>query len=758
MQQQNLHCPDRKITVGVFFGGISLEREVSFNSGRTICDHLDTGRYNALPIFIAQTRELFILPERFLHRGKTTDFEHRLSAEAERISWDELPHRIDFAFIALHGRWYEDGALQGMFELLKVPYFGSKVFASAIGMNKILQKAMLAAAGINVPPSVTVPLNVIKSMVLTRELPESVAAATGAVGYPVVVKPVQEGSSFGVTKVNKQEELLPALLQAATITPQLLQPVLIERALNGMEFTCIIITDLVTGEPIALPPTEVIPEVAQGIFTYEEKYMPGRAHKATPARCTPEALHAIQTTCIAAMRALGCTTFARIDGFLTAEGEVFIIDPNTLGGMAPASFAFLQAAEKGMSHTAFINHLVDAELIAAGILPPPVPDRSTVQQPTDHRLRVAVIMGGASAEREISLESGRNVTYKLSPHKYEAIPLFLSSKLELFKLDQKLLVKNSTKEIEALLTPESKALWSELPNIADFVFIGLHGGHGENGSVQGALELLGLPYNGSSVATSALCMDKYKTTIFLHQQGFNVPHSFLLNKQQWTAGCNLAHLMQEHQLSFPLIVKPHDDGCSVLVQKARTMEELNIALATLYESGRTEALIEDCINGMELTVGVVGNEEPYALPPSYAVATQGILSLEEKFLPGAGENQTPAPLPPETITFVQEELCRVYLALQCRGYARIDCFYQSASQSGTGREQLVILEVNTLPGLTPATCIFHQAAEIGIKPMDFIDMIVTYGLAAHAGQTRPTTVPTAQNREMPFATNERHHL
>jgi len=127
------------------------------------------------------------------------------------------------------------------------------------------------------------------------------------------------------------------------------------------------------------------------------------------------------------------------------------------------------------------------------------------------------------------------------------------------------------------------------------------------------------------------------------------------------------------------------------------------------------------------------NEHPRALPPSQAVAAHGILSIQEKFLPGAGENQTPAPLPAHALQFVQEVIARAFKTMQCKGYARIDCFYQSAQQSATGKERVVILEFNTLPGMTPATCLFHQAAEIGMRPMDFIDAIIQLGFEEHGG-------------------------
>jgi D-alanine-D-alanine ligase len=194
-------------------------------------------------------------------------------------------------------------------------------------------------------------------------------------------------------------------------------------------------------------------------------------------------------------------------------------------------------------------------------------------------------------------------------------------------------------------------------------------------------------------------------------------------------------------ISFPIITKPHDDGCSVMVTKIKTEEALSAAINDLFAQGKEHALIEECIVGMELTVGVIGNDNPRALPPSQAVATDGILSIEEKFLPGAGENQTPAPLPTHALQLVQETIAHAYTALGCKGYARIDCFYQAAAQSPTGQERVVILEINTLPGMTPATCLFHQAAEVGIKTMDFISMIIELGFEEKqqrkATQTQP---------------------
>lgn len=724
-----------KLTVGVLMGGKSIEREVSLNSGRTICDHLDTEHYTIVPLFQTITGALYILPERFLHRGKISDFEHRLETEAQKIAWDDLKQLIDFMYIALHGRYAEDGTLQGFLEVLGIPYLGSKVWASALGMDKIVQKKLLQAANIGVAQGYTIYPH--------ENISDALTTLDTNLSYPLVVKPYKEGSSLGVSIVYTYEELLNAIEKAATITAGKRQAVLIEEKMSGMEFSCIVLTDYNTNTPFALPPTEIVPEKNRLFFDYDQKYMPGRATKYTPARCTQAQIHLIQETCIKVMQILGITNIARIDGFLTPDNRIIIIDPNTFSGMGPASFAFLQAAEINMSHTELINHLILTELRLYGIHSPTISAPSlTKNHMIPHiRIRVGVLFGGASAEKEISLESGRNVIYKLSPHKYDALPLFVSSKFELYKLDQKLLVRNSTLEIENHVTEDMKVSWNSLTDMVDFVFIALHGGLGENGSVQGTLEMLGLPYNGSSVLTSALCMDKFKTTEFLRAHHIEAPYNVLLSRKEWynNQAASLSNIIEKIPTS-DYIIKPHNDGCSTLVAKARTSEQLCQAIEAIFETGREYALIEECIKGTELTVGVIGNIQAQALPPSQVVTQADILSLEEKFLPGAGENQTPALLPVIVLEMVKKTMEQAYTILNCKGYVRIDCFYQSAELSPTGADRVIIIEVNTLPGLTPATCIFHQAAEVGIKPMDFIDKIITLGFEEH-GQYSTTLRP-----------------
>ena len=401
-----------KLRVGICMGGRSIEREVSFNSGRTVCDHLDSHQYEVIPIYQTMAGTLYILPWRFLHRGKTTDFENRLEKEAEQIIWDDLKERIDFMYIAMHGRYAEDGILQGTLELLGIPYLGSSRLASALCMDKIRVKRMLAHHGINVPRDIVLDPHEINS-ITNQQLTDRLTATN--LPAPWVIKPYQEGSSLGISVVKSPNQLLEAIKKASSVHPTKQQAVLIEEYIAGMEFSCITLYDYKKQEHMPLLPTEIVPEEGTALFDYEQKYMPGRATKFTPPRCAKEIVSKIQQTCMAVMEHLNIKTIARIDGFVTPDNRVIIVDPNTSSGMAPSSFLFREAAAMtNMNHTELINHLIETDLARYGMIDH-LKSSNDQTKATTKKLRVAVLLGGPSREREISLESGRNIIYKLSP-------------------------------------------------------------------------------------------------------------------------------------------------------------------------------------------------------------------------------------------------------------------------------------------------------------------------------------------------------
>jgi UDP-N-acetylmuramate--alanine ligase len=717
-----------KYKIGIFMGGKSIEREVSFNSGRTIYDHLDTERFIPIPIFQNEDGKLYILPLHFIHRGKISDFQKRLPFEAQKILWSDLPKLVDFMYIATHGRYGEDGTLQGFLEVLNIPYLGTKVLGSALGMNKAMHKKNLASYNVKVPQWFTLTpqdINQLSPKIILKKI------ISKNINFPLVIKPVHEGSSLGIQMVFNEKEFLLAIKKATNIYSHKQQNVIVEERIQGKEFVCVSMQEKHKNNHRwrSFPLTQVIIDEKHTIFDYEQKYMPGCATKLTPAPFSEKDTQNIFNVCHKVSELLHFKTISRIDGILTNDGTVYIIDPNSLTGMAPTTFLFHQAAEIGMSHTQLINLLIEREMENHGFTFTSFinPNNKKILM---KKLRIAVLLGGNSQEKEISLESGRNVCYKLSPQKYEVIPIFVDSKMNFYKLTQKLLIKNTAKDIEKLVTKKEYLSYDTLENLCDFVFIGLHGGKGENGSIQGMLEMLNIPYNGSGVLASALCMDKFQTNTFLKDNGFEVPQSFLLNKKSFEQKLFLEEL-QQNKLSFPLIVKPHDDGCSILVHKVTTEKELTTALSNIFNMEKQYALVEEYMQGTELTCGVYGNNEVITLPPSQTVAKNAILSIKEKFLPGEGSNITPAQLPSSSIKLVQTTVKNAYKIVECKGYARIDCFHQNKEQSPTNKERVVILEVNTLPALTPATCLFHQAAEAGIKPMEFIDMIVEMGLQEH---------------------------
>jgi D-alanine-D-alanine ligase len=350
-------------------------------------------------------------------------------------------------------------------------------------------------------------------------------------------------------------------------------------------------------------------------------------------------------------------------------------------------------------------------------------------QNSDSKLRVGVVLGGMSSEREISLESGRNICFNLNPMKYEAIPIFLDPNGALWEIPLQLLVQNTTVDILDRLEGEGTRIpYEELPSRVDFVYIGLHGKYGEDGCLQGLLELLGVPYTGSGVMGSAIGMDKHMQRKLLAAAGLKVPKYLAVTESEWLAQSEKILGQVEDSLGYPCVVKPTREGCSTGISVVREPGRMGAALENAFTWDNT-ALIEEALVGMEITCAVLGNREWTALPPTETIRKGDFLTVEEKFLPGEGENITPARLPEEKIREVQEVMIRAYKALGLKVYARMDGFVIDGD--------VVVTEPNTLPGMTPSTCIFHQAGEAGMSPMEFIDRIIELSLEAHAHKKGP---------------------
>lgn len=705
------------IKVGIFMGGPSLEREVSFNSGRTIFDYLDRHTYIPIPLFMTKKKKLFILPWQFIYRGKISDFQNRLETEAKSIRWEDLPHLIDYACLALHGFLGEDGNIQGLLTILGIPFSGSSLLANAISVNKHFVNTLLSHHNINTPEEIIKK----KDSPIQEEIYNFYEN-----NKKIIIKPNQEGSSLGITIIESKNDLENAIYKAENIHSEYTQDVVLQKYIEGQEFSIIAIEE--NNRWNIFQPTEIVKD-KDPIFSYNQKYLPGSAIKYTPGRISDALVQRIKNIVLEIIRIIKPNDIIRIDGIIESKSnQIYIIDINPFPGTAPSSFVFLQGALAGLSPIDIINIIIDNGLKRHY-------KNKTIQNSKnanhfdqsilEKKIRIGVLLGGNSNEKEISLESGRNVYYKLSKRFFDAIPIFVTSKNDYYKISLSQIVKDTTHEIESTLDASQKILLSDFDHLFDFIFIGLHGGEGENGILQKKLEDIKIPYNGSDSRTSSLCMNKTKTLDILDTQELYTTERIIITKD--TKNFNkkyLSYLLEKYK---KIIIKPNDDGCSSFVSITDTLAETLNAIDKFFRtSHKKECLVEGALDGIELTVGVIGNHENITcLPITQTVKSATILSLEEKFLPGAGENITPAPFDQQTTNHIKEQIKKCYRALGCKGYSRIDCFWMPKEK------KLVFIECNTLPALTPATCLFHQASELGMTPVDLINYIVYLGFLEH---------------------------
>ena len=901
--------------IGIFFGGTSREREISFAGGRTVFDNLDKGLFQPVPVFVDSQGHFILLDWQYLYKGTIRDFfpppasypasrhpwqlylenlgelteealNDLISQVGRRVEASELPRLMDFAFLALHGPGGEDGAIQGLLEWVGVPYSGSGILPSALGIDKIAQKRLMQAAGLATPEFRVVS---VAKMAGQNVLPELVQE----LGLPLVVKAPRQGSSIGVSivreeneglfrdavdralferflfrddwKIMSEAEQLTWVRQLADIregiglpvqakallwdhdggnsVPEIIsQPealydfinknfaetvsrsfigddgilfqsltgetqVLVEQFVAGREFSCIVIEDE-RGHPLALPPTEIVK--GSEVFDYRAKYLPGLARKVTPIDLPEADIERIRQQAQTMFSTFGFEVYARLDGFIQDDGTIFLNDPNTTSGMLPASFFFHQAAEIGLNPSQFLTYIIRTSLAArrrAGFKPVQLGEAlgqlddaiRSRQGGTDERLRVAVIMGGYSSERHISVESGRNIYEKLSSStKYQPIPVFLtgsSADFRLYELPINVMLKDNADDIrekieqaeaghaahpilarirqqasgitsryagQAIAAPRALG-FAELAERVDEVFIALHGRPGEDGALQQQLEKLGLPYNGSGVASSAVTINKYETNRRLRAAGLHVAAHRLALRLEYVADPEAFYQSLEAEFPYPFIAKPSDDGCSSAVKKIKSRAELAAFCELIFrqqedllpgpagvlhlgfkeEFPRKDVFLVETLIGpdgaqhfLEITGGLLtrydqhGQLEVEVFEASEALATGEVLSLEEKFLAGEGQNITPARYAPDPAERqriseeVKRTLRRVAEVLDIQGYARIDAFVRVREG---GAVEVLIIEVNSLPGMTPATCIFHQTALAGYTPYQFIDQILEFG-------------------------------
>jgi D-alanine-D-alanine ligase len=286
--------------------------------------------------------------------------------------------------------------------------------------------------------------------------------------------------------------------------------------------------------------------------------------------------------------------------------------------------------------------------------------------------RVAVLYGGISAEREVSLSSGRQVIAALREAGFDVLPVVVGEDL---------------RETLAALDPKP-----------DVVFNALHGRFGEDGAIQGVLDWMGIPYTHSGVRASALAMDKVAAKAIFASVGLPIARHRVVTVEELEAA---------DPLPRPYVIKPQNEGSSVGVEIMQAGDNRRAEIARSWRYGRT-ALAEEYIPGRELTVSVMGDR---ALAVTEIAASHAFYDYESKYADGGSTHVIPAKVPSEITVQAMDVALRAHTALGCAGASRSDFRYDD-TEGSPGR--LVLLEVNTQPGLTPTSLLPEQAAFLGI--------------------------------------------
>ena len=348
--------------VAVLFGGRSAEHEISVISARSVIDALDPARYEVVAIGVTKQGRWVLLPSgppAIAAGSGATELPQVTDAAGGAIALEQEPDsrtlvtpdgsrtEIDVVFPVLHGPFGEDGSIQGFLEMAGVPYVGGGVLASALGMDKAVQKTVLAAVGIPV-----VDHEVVHERAWEED-PEGVQARAEHLGFPLFVKPSALGSSVGISKVADPSGLRGALEEAFRYG----RKALLERGVEGArEIECAVLGN---DDPVASTAGEIVPR-GHAFYDYDAKYLDeDGAELLIPAALDPETLEEVQRLAVAAFRAIDCSGMARVDFFVLSDGRVVLNEINTIPGFTSISMYPKLWEASGVSYPDLVDRLVE---------------------------------------------------------------------------------------------------------------------------------------------------------------------------------------------------------------------------------------------------------------------------------------------------------------------------------------------------------------------------------------------------------------
>ena len=779
--------------IAIFFGGSSNERNISLDSARTCYDSIrfTVEEKNILLVFIDKNLMPFKILHNWIYSNTIEDFEDIITESkdvGEKLTDDgfnKIIKECDVLIPIIHGAFGEDGKLTSIFEKLnRKAFVGSSSKALALTLNKHKTIEKLSELG----------YASVKNVFFTykqwennkSEITHDIINCLGS-SNKIIVKPNDCGSSDGITFCNVKEEEIDDAVQTIV---QYSENVLVEEFIDGQEFSVIVIQDI-NGEIIPLIPTEIV-KYKDFVYTRRMKYLPGAgAFHQTPISASSNAIDRIIRESKDIFKRFNLSDWARFDGFLLNGGTVIWSDLNGITGCGMDSFLFQQAALFGMDNTGFFRLLVLRALAKEDglISQPQIVDRKTTKIEST---KIAVIGGGNTSEKHVSRMSWLNVIIKLGYlEQLSIIPIFLDKKGRFWRVPRYVSLQHTTEEIEGIIenpkrflqgvkiaekniTPALKS-FKKLAHIIpkeitidefsefDYVFNALHGGIGEDGTLQRIFEKMKIKFNGSGSVASVLCSDKSLTNNALKKMNmidFCSPKQKVITigeiNKKLGVNSSLSVLPDEHfEKIFKLynemkellgctvfVAKPLKDGCStgvmVIQKKHDFINYINALLKgdksittdskqiIVMPNKPTEVLFEEFIGGdniIEMTVGVIGElREVKSLFPSETISKDAVLSLDEKFNKGIGPNKTPPRiLSTEAINSIMYRIEKFANYLEIQNYARIDVLYNYET------DVLYLIEVNNLPGLTSATIIFTQAMItpwFKKKPTEFLHHLI----------------------------------
>lgn len=772
----------QKLLVGVVCGGPSLERGISLNSARSLLDHLASPVIEIVPFYVDQYKKWHKISTSQLYSNTPSDFDFKLSRVATALSESETLDAlrgVDIVFPAIHGAYGEDGELQSFLEKYDIPFVGQSSAVCAKMFHKKAAATLLADNDFDHLESCLLPENDPENARHIQEFFQKHDLKRA------VVKPVGGGSSIGVFSVTTPEEaaLKTELLFAEKYDTQ----ALLEPFCAGKEFTVIVLANP-EGNPVSLIPNEIQVSYEDGqIFDYRRKYLPTSNTKwPCPPSFSDAIVQEIQRQAEQVFDLFGMRDFARLDGWLMDDGRIIFTDFNPISGMEQNSFIFQQASRVGMTHHDLLTYILKSACRRHHLTLPEIPKNQL-----EAKQSVWVLFGGDTAERQVSLMSGTNVWLKLrgSDH-LQSEAFFLDPKGHVWHLPYMYALSHTVEEVyencltaninvarmapyidfarKQLQLPKKPAYFiNDLPRQMSletflkeaqkqpaFVFLGLHGGSGEDGTYQQLLDDHNIAYNGSGPTASALCMNKLHTAHAIAKIGelaIQALPKHIFNPMAFKDFASPDYVSYWEQATQELgaqalIAKPQNDGCSAGIVCLHTAEEFQKyiellcaqvpyvkedtfqgqqAIIEMSPFFSTEYMLEPFVETddlfiknneiqherktgwLELTAGILETDGfYYSLSPSITVAAHAVLSVEEKFQGGTGTNITPPPtelITPVSLISMKEKVKVVAKSLGIKNYARIDFFYN------VDQDKMIVIEANSLPALTPSTVIYHQA-------------------------------------------------